>query len=295
MCAHVLRTRHTPRVVLGILARKRIVNGVAFIAVIAYNSRMSDSSKQLIFLGSRSAMKKLIWMAHENGYEVLGMLDHQYINDPDAEQRFGLPVIGSEQNLLDHEWLHKMTSYGASLEFFVAPIFVGTNFESWQRRTEMIRLVNLSGVKCANLIDPYVRILPDVTLGRNVSIEFGCFIDCDCVIGDFTTLGPGAGIGDHVTVGSNCCIGPHTCLGTGVVIKDNVCTGVHSGIGRVGDKPAVIGANSIVASAVAVYRDVAENSIVLPNGKIISNTKTNLQQLDNTLATNLSRVPKISA
>jgi len=70
----------------------------------------------------------------------------------------------------------------------------------------------------------FVRIAPDVKLGRNVKIHafanlYGCSIGDDCKIGTFVEIQKGVAIGNRVKISS------HSFLSEGVTIEDDVFIG----------------------------------------------------------------------
>jgi acetyltransferase-like isoleucine patch superfamily enzyme len=71
---------------------------------------------------------------------------------------------------------------------------------------------------------PYVRIAPDVTLGRNVRI-YGFANLYGCAIGDETKIGAFVEVQKGARIGCRCKISSHTFICEGVVIEDEVFIG----------------------------------------------------------------------
>ncbi len=71
---------------------------------------------------------------------------------------------------------------------------------------------------------PYVRVAPDVKLGRNVRL-FGFANLYGCEIGDDVKIGPFVEIQKGVKVGNRCKISSHSFLCEGVVLEDDVFVG----------------------------------------------------------------------
>jgi UDP-2-acetamido-3-amino-2,3-dideoxy-glucuronate N-acetyltransferase len=71
---------------------------------------------------------------------------------------------------------------------------------------------------------PYLRIAPDVKLGRNVRL-FGYANLYGCEIGDDVKIGPFVEIQKGVRVGNRCKISSHSFLCEGVVLEDDVFVG----------------------------------------------------------------------
>ena len=71
---------------------------------------------------------------------------------------------------------------------------------------------------------PFVRIAPDVKLGRNVRL-FGYANLYGCELGDDVKVGPFVEIQKGVKVGNRCKISSHSFLCQGVVLEDDVFVG----------------------------------------------------------------------
>lgn len=143
----------------------------------------------------------------------------------------------------------------------------------------------------------YVRIAPDVRLGRNVAIH--CFVNLyGCTIGDDTRIGAFVEIQKGVIVGDRCKVSSHTFLCEGVTVEDDcfighhvcfindrypratnadgapqsasdwevvstrVCRGASIGSGAVILCGVTIGAGALVGAGAVVTRDVAPGEVV---------------------------------
>lgn len=249
---------------------------------------MTKSSKRLIFLGTRSAMKEVVWLAEQNGFEVLGALDDHYIGNTAAEQEMGIKILGSQKSIANNQLdIDLKSTY-----FFVASFFAGMNTDGWSRRHEMISIVKKHDLECATLIDPVCRISPDVEIGQNCLICFGVFIGTGCKIGNFSTLCPSAMMADHAVLEENVILNGQASIAYGVTVKTNAYLGPNSTVGRIGLRVPTIGKNSIIAACSAIHRDVPDNKIILPNGKTVDNIKANADELDNYVSVRLVRQTK---
>src|SRR5437764_6898613 len=143
----------------------------------------------------------------------------------------------------------------------------------------------------------YVRISPDVRLGRNVAIH--CFVNLyGCTIGDDTRIGAFVEIQKDVAVGARCKVSSHSFLCEGVTVEDDcfighhvcfindaypratnadgapqsagdwkvvptrVCRGASIGSGAVILCGVTIGAGALVGAGAVVTRDVAPGEVV---------------------------------
>jgi acetyltransferase-like isoleucine patch superfamily enzyme len=73
-------------------------------------------------------------------------------------------------------------------------------------------------------LESFVRIAPDVKLGKNVGIH--CFVNLyGCRIGDDTRIGAFVEIQKNASIGARCKISSHTFICEGVTIEDEVFIG----------------------------------------------------------------------
>jgi acetyltransferase-like isoleucine patch superfamily enzyme len=206
--------------------------------------------KPLIFLGSTTAIKTYSGIAIRTGRPVAGIFDSDYhSNTKDIK---GIPVIGSEKELLDPSRCEELKS---QYDFFIA-----TNWTPWHsnrdrnKRLALIDLVNTCNITCINLIDPTCLIEPDVRLGHGIYIGFSVFIGHETVIGDFSQVGCQTGVGHNSYLGSNTIIHQQVGLGS-ITTGKNVFIGMWSKI--MSDKEDIsIGDNAVVNPALYVTRSV---------------------------------------
>jgi UDP-2-acetamido-3-amino-2,3-dideoxy-glucuronate N-acetyltransferase len=143
----------------------------------------------------------------------------------------------------------------------------------------------------------YVRIAPDVRLGRNVTIH-GFVNLYGCTIGDDTRIGTFVEIQKNVVVGARCKVSSHSFLCEGLTVEDDcfighhvcfindrypratnadgapqsasdwdvvptrVCRGASVGSGAVILCGVTIGAGALVGAGAVVTRDVAPGEVV---------------------------------
>lgn len=142
----------------------------------------------------------------------------------------------------------------------------------------------------------FLRIAPDVVLGRNVTMH--CFVNCyGCRIGDDSRVGAFVEIQKNAVIGRRCKISSHTFICEGVTIEDEVfvghgvmftndldpratadgrpqteadwqviptrvCRGASIGSGAIILAGVTIGAGALVGAGAVVTRDVPPNSVV---------------------------------
>ncbi len=95
-------------------------------------------------------------------------------------------------------------------------------------RFDMLILGNSIGdnyIPAGCIIQPGAILTTNVFLGCHVIVNLNATIGHDCVIGDYTTISPGANISGNVTIGKLCYIGSGAVIREKVSICDNVTIG----------------------------------------------------------------------
>ncbi len=148
-------------------------------------------------------------------------------------------------------------------------------------------------------MDPnaFLRIAPDVRLGKNVQVY--CFVNLyGCTIGDDSRIGSFVEIQKNATIGARCKISSHTFVCEGVTIEDEVfvghgvvfindpdprataagrlqteadwkvvptrvCQGASIGSGAVILSGVTIGPGALIGAGAVVTKDVAANEVVV--------------------------------
>ncbi|WP_310467827.1 acetyltransferase [Sphingomonas sp.] len=98
------------------------------------------------------------------------------------------------------------------------------------------------------LLSPFVTLTSNISIGRCFHANLYCYVEHDCVIGDYVTFAPG------VQCNGNVHIGDHAYIGTGAMLRQGTP-----------DKPLVIGAGAVVGMGAVVTRDVAPGVTVIGN------------------------------
>lgn len=92
-------------------------------------------------------------------------------------------------------------------------------------------------------LSPFVTLTSNIRIGKCFHANLYSYVEHDCVIGDFVTLGPGAKVNGAVTLGD------HAYIGSGAVIRQGV----------------TIGAGAVVGMGAVVIRDVPAGVTVVGN------------------------------
>ena len=236
--------------------------------------------RPLIFVGSRQCLVELAWIAELNNIEVLGVLDHHYLNK-DIE---GIPVLGDERILLDQsnnqamQWLR-------TCDFFPGNWHDGAQYNNKQLDLQNLRLQRIdilerSGASIINLIHPD-SCLPGTSsryanykIGRGVQIHAKVLHGASNIkIGDFCAFSHGSVCGHDVELGKNVLIGPDTYL-YDCQIGDDSYVGIYSRMNSIKNKKKItVGKNVTIWNDAMVTKDIPDNCIYTTNGRILTKQK----------------------
>ena len=161
------------------------------------------------------------------------------------------------------EYEEAKMKYGSTLDVSVGigePMVRKNKFEQLKK----------DGINTPTLIHPDVHIPESTTIGKGVTIQYGCSISCNVIIEDYVYIHPLCCIGHDAILFEGCTvsglggiagtvkIGRFTYVGMSAAIKENVS----------------IGDNSIIGMGSVVYNDIPDGMTVLgnPARPIVRNT-----------------------
>ena len=135
-------------------------------------------------------------------------------------------------------------------------------------REKLYHDVISDGIPTPTLIHPDVYIPKSTSIGTGVTIQYGCFVSCNVIIGNYVFLQPQCNIGHDDVIEEGCMIAGFSNLGGIVHIGRYSYLGLSSVI-----KQAVsIGNYSIVGMGSVVYKDIPDEVIAIGNpARIIAN------------------------
>ena len=224
--------------------------------------------KKLILVGSRTNLSDIITAAEDCGYKIIGILDKHYWGN--TEKICGIPVIGSEEELLDpnSKW-RKYNFFPAN--WWDGKQAIGDVFDADQLRRERIDLLDKSGVNVVNLIMnsrvDWIHNKRDFTIGKGVLILAGAKIGEHVSIGDYSILDWDVKLSAFNKIGRNSTIGYDTLLAH-TDIGDNVRIGVRCVLIPSRKKRVLtVGNNAIVYIGSLVLDDVPEDSVYTMHGR----------------------------
>ena len=97
-------------------------------------------------------------------------------------------------------------------------------------------------------LSPFVTLTSNIRIGRAFHANIGCYVEHDCIIGDFVTFAPG------VKCNGNVIIEDHAYIGSGAILRQ----------GSPG-KPLTIGRGAVVGMGAVVTKNVPAGATVVGN------------------------------
>jgi acetyltransferase-like isoleucine patch superfamily enzyme len=244
-----------------------------------------DLKRPLIFVGSRNLINDMAIAAEADGREILGVLDKRFWGNQATVGGGKIPVIGSEDWLLDvnnataQQWLR-------TCDFIVASYWDGGQhleggFDPGQVRLNQIRILEQSGANIINLIHPNAMVdglysrYGDIKIGRGVFLNRGfLMVSAGIVIGDHFVGEAYATLGDGVTIGRNTIMTYHTSVYQ-CSIGDNVYMGSYARVNIWHKKsPIVIGNNVTIFTNAEVIKDIPDGHMYTADGRVLRKRKT---------------------
>jgi len=222
--------------------------------------------KKLILVGSRQNLNDIIVAAEHSGYKIIGILDSHYWGNTDSI--CGIPVIGSEQELLDPKCRWR------KYEFFPANWWDGRQalkggYDADQLRRDRLDLLDRCGVRVANLISKDIHWFhnkKNFTIGKGVLILSNASIGADVKLDDYSVVDWDVRL-QYVNVGRNTIIGAASILAH-VDVGDNARVGLRSTLIPSRKKDLLsVGNGAIIYIGSLVLDDVPEASVYTMYGQ----------------------------
>lgn len=161
-----------------------------------------------------------------------------------AYNPFGLSYLGTEQYLVDKSYQSFIAIGDNGIRKKVASFLAHNNIGQ-------VNLVHPSAIIAGNALLPHAGIMicpgvivnPLAHIGTGTICNSGSVIEHECVLGDFSHIGPGAILCGNVTIGAG------TFIGAGSVIRQGIN----------------IGSNAMIGAGSVVVKDVPDNVRVMGN------------------------------
>ncbi|MFO7633644.1 MAG: biotin/lipoyl-containing protein [Caldilinea sp.] len=160
----------------------------------------------------------------------------------------GVPVIGA----VDAEHAVNLLTTG---EFDAAVISVSTSIHFRER---IFTTWKAQGIPFANVLHPSAVVGINVAMGEGNVVMAFCHFGACAAVGDNNFLSAYCSVEHHCVLGSHCSFGP------GVVTSSRVCISdrVRFGTGIFIEPGVVIGADSVIASGLAIWQHIPERSLL---------------------------------
>lgn len=206
--------------------------------------------KKLIFLGTNSVLERYIEACERQGQEIHGIIDSDW---------FGNRKTFAGLDILDSEEIFKTDP----LKYKDYVFFIGTNWNpnagrDILKRKMFLGLVEDYNLTCVNLIDPTSYVSRFAKLGQGIFIGSNCYIEPNCIIGDYVSIYGGNGLGHDTHVGTN------TVLQRESKVHAKIGSNCYIGIGTcvIRDPSITVGDGAVISPCLHVARDVASNEHV---------------------------------
>jgi len=137
---------------------------------------------------------------------------------------------------------------GSRIREAIAARCQADGIRSWSIQAGNVVIMDDVRIGEGAILSPFVTLTSNIVIGRHFQANLYCYVEHDCVIGDFVTFAPG------VKCNGNVSIGDHAYLGAGAVIRQ----------GSPG-QPMLIGEGAVVGMGAVVTRDVPPGATVIGN------------------------------
>jgi sugar O-acyltransferase (sialic acid O-acetyltransferase NeuD family) len=158
-----------------------------------------------------------------NGHKVLRW--SEFCNSTDGNRFVSIAIAASK---VRQALAEKCRSYGIALI---------------EARADSVVQMDEVSIGAGACLSPFVTLTSNIFIGRCFHANLYSYVEHDCIIGDFVTLGPGAKVNGNVTVGD------HAYIGSGAIIRQGI----------------TIGACAIIGMGAVVVRDVPPGAVIAGN------------------------------
>ena len=222
--------------------------------------------KPVAFIGTRSGYDGIFQAADDLGIPIAGWFDRYYAGN--TAEIGGYPILGSDLDISQQDC--------ERYDFFLAshysgdPVMHNPAHNGQTLRLERIKLIRERNLPLINLITPSAYIHPTVVMGQGVYVGHNAIVRAHCVLGDFSYLCHGSGLGHHVHLEENVVILAHGVVGGDVLFKRNSMVGINATVVNTEhNQPMTIGENTKIAAGAAVYKSVEDNKFVSVQGRVM--------------------------
>ena len=160
----------------------------------------------------------------------------------------GVPVIGAIDAARAASMLARGEVHAAVISVSTSIPFRARVFAEWKA----------AGIPFANVIHPSAVVGMNVAMGEGNVVMAFCHFGACATVGDNNFLSAYCSIEHHCVLGSHCSFGPGVVTSSRVRIGD----GVRFGTGIFIEPGVTIGAESVIASGLAIWQNIPERSLL---------------------------------
>ena len=207
--------------------------------------------KNIVIYGAGGFGKEVAWLIENINqiiptWKILGFIDDKYPTLMSKKMFFGYPLLGG------FDWLDK---YDGEL-YLVCSIG-----KSRARKIIYEKVMSLSNINIATIIDPFVIINKTTTIGVGSIICGNCILTVDTHIGMGVIMNTGASVGHDSMVGNYCTLLTNSMVAGETILGD--CCEIGSGAFILQGKKVV--SNTVLAPLSSALKDITEPGTYIGN------------------------------
>lgn len=231
---------------------------------------INDTLKPLVLLGTNSNILKFYELVTSVGYTVAGIIDDDYYGQGPFH---GIPVIGREQDLIDHR-----DRYRSQFQFLCVTNWVPDNNEiaarnRLKRRRQLTLLDNLE-FDVATVVGNQAVVSEHAQLSPGVVVDDFAMVEPYVTIGPHTLVYAYAVIGHESTIGTNVVVQRYCLVTSLVTVKDNSYLGLRSSVLR---SYVTVSENTFLHPSLSLLRGTDPGEIVSMVGKDLRKVYHNVE------------------
>ena len=155
----------------------------------------------------------------------------------------------------------KVYSYNDAIGRFKGRLEISMGIGEPAVREKLFAKLKKDGIEAATLIHPDVYIPETTQIGKGVTVQEGCFVSCNSVIGNCVYIQPKVAIGHNNIINEGCVLSSMANLAGNVELGRYTYVGLSSAF-KEGVK---VGEYSIIGMYSAVYKDIPDEMIAMGN------------------------------
>lgn len=155
----------------------------------------------------------------------------------------------------------KVYSYTDALDLFADNLEISMGIGEPAVREKLFNRIKEDGIEAVTLIHPDIHIPETTTVGKGVTIQYGCFISCNVTIENYAYLQPQVNVGHDDLLKEGCILSGMANLAGKVTVGRYAYIGLSTAL----KEGVSVGSHSIVGMYSAVYKDIEDEMIAMGN------------------------------